>query len=96
MSEIFLFLPILVSSVYWFIILQDVSDILIGWHIDGSAGQELASFMASSLTTMAPYFSVDSDFSVSLIKQFQEDIASFTAVCMGCVSLCSQTLRAAM
>ncbi|XP_003743746.1 serine/threonine-protein kinase SMG1 [Galendromus occidentalis] len=56
---------------------MDVSDILIGWHVDGSAGQDLALFMASSLSAMAPYFSSDASFSVSLIKQFQEDIASF-------------------
>ena len=57
---------------------QDTVDILVGWHIDSTQRPSNRLFTSRALLQWHTFWIIDLEFSSGLLRQFIEDIESFT------------------
>ena len=60
--------------------LQNIVDILVGWHIDIQQDPVLIEYIASALISLHEFWVKDMMFSVDLLKQFLEDMEAYSNV----------------
>ena len=61
-----------------FLISQDIVDILVGWHVDIGQSPSLKMHISSVLLSWHSFWIIDLEFSAGLLRQFIEDVESFT------------------
>lgn len=59
------------------VLLQDIIDIIVGWHIDVSQPREVLKCATNCLKRMTPYWVIDMGFTINLLHQFLEDAENF-------------------
>ena len=57
---------------------QDIVDILVGWHVDIGQSPSLKMHISSVLLSWHSFWIIDLEFSAGLLRQFIEDVESFT------------------
>ena len=57
--------------------LQDIVDILVGWHVDTGQSPTLKMQISSVLLSWHSFWIIDLEFSAGLLSQFVEDIGNF-------------------
>ena len=72
------FVPIVSWQSFKFLISQDIVDILVGWHVDIGQSPSLKMHISSVLLSWHSFWIIDLDFSAGLLRQFIEDVESFT------------------
>ena len=60
--------------------LQDMVDILVGWHIDATQPEHVVNMTSQSLIRLHDYWIEDLSFSLTLLGQFLEDIEAYSEV----------------
>ena len=63
-----------------FVCVQNIVDILVGWHIDIQQDPILIEYIASALISLHEFWIKDMMFSVDLLKQFLEDMEAYSNV----------------
>ena len=63
--------------------LQDIVDILVGWHIDTTQGDKLVHRTSECLVQFHNYWIGDMRFSLTLLSQFLEDMEAYAEVRLG-------------
>ena len=61
-------------------LVQNIVDILVGWHIDIQQDPVLIDYIASALISLHEFWVKDMMFSVDLLKQFLEDMEAYSNV----------------
>jgi hypothetical protein len=64
----------------FFSLVQNIVDILVGWHIDIQQDPVLIDYIASALISLHEFWVKDMMFSVDLLKQFLEDMEAYSNV----------------
>ena len=72
--------PDLLHSCFSFSHVQNIVDILVGWHIDIQQDPVLIDYIASALISLHEFWVKDMMFSVDLLKQFLEDMEAYSNV----------------
>ena len=62
------------------LVVQNIVDILVGWHIDIQQDPVLIDYIASALISLHEFWVKDMMFSVDLLKQFLEDMEAYSNV----------------
>ncbi len=70
--------PIVSWQSFKFLISQDIVDILVGWHVDIGQSPSLKMHISSVLLSWHSFWIIDLEFSAGLLRQFIEDVESFT------------------
>ena len=62
------------------LLVQDLADILVGWHIDTTQSSAIQEYIVSVFQMLHPYWLADLPFTLNLMTQFLEDMDCYTEV----------------